>query len=154
MVQEQTLGEGTGPAVELWVDSLIVALVAIRKRVCVSVVEETMVSVSPGELLQVGGGEEKHSHVSWLLVCSPTATRLSGATWRPWCGCAGGCRGRTLAARGCVAALSGRCSACTRRHRAEPPRSSGSSRSWLREQKHPGVKLRGNRADWDQMMAK
>lgn len=40
-------------------DSLIVALVAIRKRVCVRVVEETVVSVSPGELLQVGGGGRK-----------------------------------------------------------------------------------------------
>lgn len=45
---------GSGPAVEVLVDSLIVALVAIRKRIHVSVVEEAFGSISPGELLQGG----------------------------------------------------------------------------------------------------
>lgn len=81
---------GSGPAVEVLVVLLIVALVAIRKRIHVSVVEEAFGSISPGELLQ---GGTKQNPVSLLWASGSTATRLSGLTWGPWCGCAGGCMG-------------------------------------------------------------
>lgn len=64
---------------QVLVASLIVALVAIRKRIQVSVVEQTFVSIAPGELLQVEGGVggAKQSEVSVLRFA-----RLDSG----WCG--------------------------------------------------------------------